>query len=155
MTVISVEDGREISAHGDIKNKQEEGTKMRRRTAIGLLVAGILAVAPLSVFGCDGTDMNEVDGSTYTLTILKTGNGAIETEPGGLRCEGSRCVATFRGSHNVTLTGIPGNGEAVRFETPKCNGSARCTFALYEDTTITIHFEEGYKDQGQPGDIGC
>ncbi len=77
----------------------------------------------------------------HTLTVDRTGPGAVTSKPVGIDC-GSTCLASFPDGTTVTLTAAPLTGASFNGWTGGgCSGSqAACTFTLNAAQTVTALF---------------
>jgi hypothetical protein len=63
------------------------------------------------------------------LTVFKTGEGAVRSDPDGINC-GSDCKAVFKGGTAVTLAALPADGWRFLGWTGACSGSGSCEVYL-------------------------
>jgi sugar lactone lactonase YvrE len=64
-----------------------------------------------------------------TLTIAKTGNGTITSDPTGIDC-GTTCSASFTNGSSVTLTATPAAGFRFSGWGGACNGTGKCVLTM-------------------------
>lgn len=62
--------------------------------------------------------------TTPTITVDRTGAGAVTSAPTGINC-GTSCQASFAAGTQVTLTAMPGLGATFTGWTGACTGCAR------------------------------
>jgi parallel beta helix pectate lyase-like protein/List-Bact-rpt repeat protein len=75
-----------------------------------------------------------------TLTVTRTGNGAVTSAPAGITC-GIVCSAPFTAGTSVTLTAAPAAGSVFTgWSGGGCSGSGPCTVALATATTVGAAF---------------
>lgn len=80
------------------------------------------------------------NGTTYTLSVSKTGDGTITSSPAGINC-GSACSYSFNSSSTVILTATPGAGFKLISWGGACSGSAStCSVTMSAAQTVTATF---------------
>jgi uncharacterized repeat protein (TIGR01451 family) len=102
--------------------------------------------------GCSGTGTCSVtlDADTtvtatfapnrHTLTVSKTGSGAVSSSPAGIDC-GATCSASFNEGTMVTLTATAGAGSIFSgWSGGGCSGTGTCIVTVDADTTVTATF---------------
>jgi hypothetical protein len=102
------------------------------------------------------TILNPATGSTsssatftitpsFTLTVVRSGNGTVTSDRGGIAC-GSSCTATYSSATSVILTASPGskNQHFVGW-TGGCSGvdGPQCTLTVTANTTVGASFKGG------------
>ncbi|MBK7976643.1 MAG: FG-GAP repeat protein [Deltaproteobacteria bacterium] len=133
----------------------------------GALVTLTAAPAPSSSFAgwsgaCDGTDPCVVtmdaaktvtatfDGVSYPLTVTKTGNGTVVSNPTGINC-GTACIANFAPNTVVTLTATPAAGSTFSgWSGGVCTGTAPCQVTMSAARGVTATFAAGCGAVGAP-----
>lgn len=111
---------------------------------------------------CDGTDPCVVtmdaaktvtatfDGVSYPLTVTKTGNGTVLSNPAGIDC-GTACVANFAPDTVVTLTATPASGSTFSgWSGGVCTGTAPCQVTMSAARSVTATFAAGCGAVGAP-----
>jgi hypothetical protein len=80
--------------------------------------------------------------TTASLTVDKTGNGAVTSSPAGISC-GSTCTASFDSGTLVTLTATAnaGNRFTEWVGCPNVSGET-CTVTLSQSLTVSANFEQ-------------
>ncbi len=79
-------------------------------------------------------------GTTHTLDVSVTGNGAISSQPAGINC-GSTCSAPFASGALVTLTATPANGNQFTAWGGACSGTtATCAVQMNAAASVTATF---------------
>ena len=82
-----------------------------------------------------------------TLTLAKTGLGAVTSVPSGLNC-GSACSAPFVPDTPVTITATPAPGFAFAYWSGACSGaSPTCTVVMTNDASVTATFDPSKERQ--------
>ncbi len=83
--------------------------------------------------------------STFTLTVNRTGNGLVTSNPGGIDC-GSRCTSVpLNPDTRITLTALPAPGAPFLSWGGACSGAqTSCTLTLDGDKTVNAHFATGF-----------
>jgi len=106
--------------------------------------------------GCGGTDPCTLTGngsvtvtatfaapSTYTLTVNKSGPGAVSSSPGGISC-GSTCSASYASGSALTLTAVPRSGATfLGWSGGGCSGTGTCAVTLNANASVTASFVRG------------
>ncbi|PHS17481.1 MAG: hypothetical protein COA86_09290 [Kangiella sp.] len=81
------------------------------------------------------------DLETFTLSLSKTGNGTISSNPSGIDC-GSSCIADFDQNTSISLTAIASSGYVFDRWTGACSGSNNCTVNMTADRSVAAVFNE-------------
>jgi hypothetical protein len=79
----------------------------------------------------------------YPVAVLKTGtgDGRVESAPGGLAC-GPSCRASFPLNTTVVLSATPAPGSVFAgWEGENCTGAETCTLSMTAARTVTARFE--------------
>ena len=77
---------------------------------------------------------------SYTLTISKTGNGSVTSNPSGISC-GTTCSATFSPGSTVTLTATADTGYSFDHWTGATSSNgASCTVTMNATKTVSATF---------------
>src|SRR3954451_20543055 len=75
-----------------------------------------------------------------TLTVQKSGSGAISSGPGGIDC-GPTCSANFDDASQVTLTANPSSGNRFGGWTGCASASGnQCTVSMTDDASVSARF---------------
>ena len=77
----------------------------------------------------------------YTLSVTKTGGGAIVSSPAGIDC-GAVCSSLFKQDTSVTLTATPAAGFSFNGWGGACNGQAACVVILNDNRAVSASFAE-------------
>lgn len=77
----------------------------------------------------------------YTLSITKTGGGAIVSNPPGIDC-GAVCSSLFKQDTSVILTATPAAGFSFNGWGGACSGQAGCVVTLNDNRTVSASFAE-------------
>lgn len=91
------------------------------------------------------TGNNRVQKFSYSpafnraLTIAKTGNGTITSDPAGIDC-GATCSASFTNGSSVTLTATPATGFRFSGWGGACNGTGKCVLTMDAAKNATATF---------------
>jgi hypothetical protein len=76
----------------------------------------------------------------YTLTVAKTGSGALASKPKGISC-GRQCVSDFTVGTSVTLTATPSRKHQFLGWSGDCSGtSLTCTVPMLGKRNVTATF---------------
>jgi hypothetical protein len=79
---------------------------------------------------------------TYKLTVTKTGNGTVSSEPAGINC-GSDCAENFASGKTVTLTAAPA-ADSTFVSWSGCTAVAanplHCTVSMNKASTVSATF---------------
>ena len=104
--------------------------------------------------GCSGTDPCKVIVSQSqsvtapfggasgppTLTVIKTGNGTVKSDPAGIDC-GTTCSAGFTSGTTVTLTATPPSGATFTgWSGGGCSGTDPCKVTVSQSQSVTATF---------------
>ncbi|MEA1052915.1 hypothetical protein U5801_24355 [Lamprobacter modestohalophilus] len=93
----------------------------------------------------------ETTAPTYGLSISKSGNGTITSEPAGIDC-GSDCTQDYASGTAVTLTATPADGWQFTDWGGACTGTAlRCTVTMDAAKTVTVTFALSDQNQASTG----
>jgi PKD repeat protein len=79
------------------------------------------------------------DGTFYPLTVSKTGNGTVSSDPAGIEC-GSDCNQGFEHGTVVTLTAAPDANASFDGWSGGCSGTGLCVLTMITDTIVTATF---------------
>ena len=74
-----------------------------------------------------------------TLTVIKSGSGAVSSSPAGIDC-GATCAAAFDGGTSVTLTPTPATGSTFSGWSGGCSGTGSCQVTMGSDQTVAAAF---------------
>ena len=91
---------------------------------------------------CTATFEPGLSPDYYTLTVGKDGNGmgTVVSSPAGIDC-GSKCGRIFAAGTEVTLTALPGAGDAFQSWTgTDCPGNHTCTVTMDKDQSVVAAF---------------
>jgi probable HAF family extracellular repeat protein len=75
----------------------------------------------------------------YTLTVNKTGNGTITSNPDGISC-GSICSQSFIQNTAVALTATPDSANRFTGWSGACTGTGSCTVTMSANKTVSGTF---------------
>ncbi|PCI70720.1 MAG: hypothetical protein COB38_06890 [Gammaproteobacteria bacterium] len=78
---------------------------------------------------------------TFTLSLSKTGNGTISSNPSGINC-GSSCTADFDQNITISLTAVASSGYVFDRWTGACTGSNNCSVNMTADRSVAAVFNE-------------
>jgi len=76
---------------------------------------------------------------TFALTVSKTGDGSISSQPVGIDC-GTVCSATYNTGTTVTLTATPAAGHTFSGWSGACSGNATCVVTLDKAQSVHANF---------------
>lgn len=80
--------------------------------------------------------------TSYSLTLLKSGNGIVQSFPAGINCGGT-CMANFVNGAQVTLQATPDSGFVFGGWDAVCaSTTSSCIVTLDGNKTISAHFEK-------------
>ena len=77
----------------------------------------------------------------FTLTVNKTGQGTVTSNPAGINC-GATCSASFNHGTQVTLTATPATGWQFGNWSGACAGSGACTVSMTQARSVTATFTQ-------------
>jgi hypothetical protein len=77
---------------------------------------------------------------SFTLTVSKSGNGAVTSAPAGIDC-GSDCSEAFAGGTVVTLTATPSRNFAFTGWSGACSGAGPCTVTMDAAKSVRATFK--------------
>jgi Divergent InlB B-repeat domain len=110
---------------------------MRKTRALGTLFA---AIVTLTLAACGGGGGGGGGSSTFKLTVAKSGNGTVTSQPAGINC-GTACNASFTSSAVVTLTATPAAGSIFSAWGGACSGAtATCSVTMSQARNVTAQF---------------
>ena len=88
-------------------------------------------------------DSIKVVGATFTtlpvLTVTKTGNGSVVSNPAGINC-GASCASSFNQGAFVSLSATPDAGYYFSGWTGACTGTGACSVAMNSNQSIGATF---------------
>lgn len=76
---------------------------------------------------------------SYPLTVTKSGNGTVTSNPAGINC-GATCTASFVPKSNVTLSAVPDTGYLFKQWGGACSGSGTCIVTMNGTQNVTATF---------------
>ena len=85
----------------------------------------------------DGVATGAIVNDDRTLTVARTGSGAVSGE--GISC-GSDCSETYPDGTGVTLTAVPATGWTFTGWSGGCSGTGTCTVTMTEAVDVTATF---------------
>ncbi|MCW8965455.1 MAG: hypothetical protein OQK82_02025 [Candidatus Pacearchaeota archaeon] len=85
----------------------------------------------------------------YTLSVNKSGSGAITSSPSGINC-GSDCSQTYNNGTSVTLYANPSSGYQFAGWSGACSGTGPCTVSMNSNKSVTANFAASYSCEGSP-----
>lgn len=77
--------------------------------------------------------------ATALLTVNKTGNGTVASNPAGINC-GDTCGANFASGSTVTLTATATGGSTFTGWGGACSGTGSCAVVMNGNQTVTATF---------------
>ncbi len=78
-------------------------------------------------------------GTSYTLSVTRSGNGTVTSSTGGIDC-GAACSASFTSGTAVTLTATPASGSTFGGWGGACTGSGACVVTMTAAQAVTATF---------------
>jgi hypothetical protein len=75
----------------------------------------------------------------YTLTVTRSGSGAVTSVPEGIGC-GSECVRTYQAGTEVTLKPSAKGGWTFAGWSGACSGTDNCRVTLDRDRAVRATF---------------
>ena len=78
--------------------------------------------------------------TTFNLTVNKTGNGSVSSDPAGIDC-GADCTASFNSGTVVNLTAAPAEGYLLSEWKGACTGNGDCQVTMDKATSVTAVFK--------------
>lgn len=87
-------------------------------------------------YGASGV---ECSTSAFIVSVIKDGEGVINTTPAGISC-GSTCSASFNSGTNVTLTATPDSNYTFTGWSGDCSGTGDCTLTINSNRNVTATF---------------
>ena len=86
---------------------------------------------------------NPVAPTTFTLTVSKSGNGALTSGDGKIICPGD-CSELYMAGTPVTLTAVPGKGAVFAgWSGGGCGPLPTCTVSMTTNTAVSARFVKG------------
>jgi hypothetical protein len=82
--------------------------------------------------------------NAFSLSVSKSGNGTVTSEPTTIRC-GTNCSSTFTAGSRVTLSAESDNGFAFANWDGACSGTATCTVVMDGDKSVSAKFVQAPK----------
>jgi hypothetical protein len=89
-----------------------------------------------------------------TITVNRTGAGAVTSVPAGIDC-GASCQALFAAGTQVTLTATPGQGATFTGWTGACTGTGACVVTAAGAAVVGATFAGGCMDECPAGGSEC
>jgi hypothetical protein len=80
-----------------------------------------------------------LDVGTFALTVAKTGNGRVVSDPAGIDC-GTTCRADFVSGSTVTVAAHPDPGWTFGGWTGACSGTGTCTVTMNAAKSVAADF---------------
>jgi hypothetical protein len=87
-----------------------------------------------------GEEEEEEETQRFTLSVSKTGEGAITSISGGINC-GSDCSEVYDEGSSISLSATPVAGMQFSGWSGACSGITSCTVAMNGNQTISAVFE--------------
>ncbi|MFZ4440039.1 MAG: SUMF1/EgtB/PvdO family nonheme iron enzyme [Syntrophales bacterium] len=84
---------------------------------------------------------------TFNLTVSKTGNGTITSNPAGISC-GTDCTEIYKSGTSVTLTATPDSGWNFTVWGGACSGTGSCQITMNQANNVTATFKEQFMEVG-------
>lgn len=78
-------------------------------------------------------------GSTFGLTVSRTGSGRVTSANGSIDCGGT-CSATYPSGTSVVLTATPSPGGSFTGWSGACSGSSTCNLTMSAARSVTANF---------------
>jgi hypothetical protein len=97
-------------------------------------ISGISAAGAVMEF-----DFGSQAPVSFTLSVSKSGNGAVSSTPSGISC-GATCSADFASGTSVTLSATPDTGWAFSGWSGACTGTGSCVLSMTADRSATATF---------------
>jgi hypothetical protein len=139
LTIEAVGDLLKFSANGTLLSTIEDDS----------LICGTLGLYAYDAASSDIPDRVEFDnimiipldsGETRTLTVARTGEGTVTSNPSGISC-GSACTASYPKEASVTLTAIPASGYDFAYYSGGCvSVNPVCSLTLATNTSVSARF---------------
>ena len=85
---------------------------------------------------------------TYSLTVTKTGQGMVISNPQGINC-GADCSESYANGVNVTLTATPSTGYSFVGWSGACSGTGACVVAMTAPKSVAATFTAGQISLGE------
>ncbi len=121
-----------------VKSKAGTGTPVSRTLTKGGKSASAQSTCMVMITGDKTVTANFEPGKT--LTVTKTGSGAVTSSPSGVNC-GSTCATPFQVGTEVTLTATPAAGYGFAYWSGACTGAAlTCKVVMNDDTQVAALF---------------
>lgn len=79
--------------------------------------------------------------ATTLLTVNRSGNGTVTSDPAGIAC-GTDCAANFASGSTVTLTATPTGGSTFAGWSGACSGTGSCVVTMNGDQSVTAAFNQ-------------
>jgi hypothetical protein len=117
---------------------QPDGT-VRYTPASGFEGADSFAYTVSDGRGGTATASVSVDVATFTLSVTKTGKGAVTSAPAGIDC-GAKCSADFTTGSTVTLIAQPDPGWTLGGWSGACAGTGPCTVTVNAAKSVQADF---------------
>lgn len=89
-----------------------------------------------SLVGCETASRPPAD---VGLTVFKSGQGAVQSNPSGIDC-GTDCTAAFKSGTAVTLAAVPASGWRFLGWTGACSGTGACEVFLDAPRAVRANF---------------
>jgi hypothetical protein len=76
---------------------------------------------------------------SFTLSVSKTGSGAVTSTPAGINC-GATCSAPYSDGTPVSLTATPASGSTFGGWGGACTGTGACNLSMTANRSVTATF---------------
>ena len=110
-------------------------------TAADIATAGTIPVTVVNPAPGGGTSnaLSFTITSGFTLTVTRSGNGTITSNPAGIQCSGD-CTETYGTGTTVTLTATPSKNFIFAGWGGDCSGTGACTVTMNANKNVTATF---------------
>ena len=110
-------------------------------TTTDIATAGTIPVTVVNPAPGGGTS-NAVSfaiNAGFTLTVTRSGNGMVTSNPPGIQCSGD-CTETYNSGTTVTLTATPSRNFVFIGWGGDCSGTGACTITMNANKTVSATF---------------
>ena len=89
----------------------------------------------------DDKNVTATFAEAYQLSVTKSGQGSITSDPTGINC-GTACNRYYPRGASVKLTATPAAGYTFTGWSGVCSGTGACTVAMFSDLSVTATFSK-------------